>query len=229
MLKRNLAVLLIAGLVLGGGAAAWARSDASRPTLSADLTAATADGTTSPTGTDPGARRAALQKCAADAGVTAPKTATAEQKQQVLQCLKAAGFNGAKLGKANKPAIAAFLRRAVHGSFIVKGKDGKFVTVNADRGKEQSHTADSIVINRPDGQTVTVKLTSTTKYRGVTSASQLQDGRPTVVISDQSGNALVVGQRDAAAKGGATPNAKQGQTQGTAGDDTIGVLDAIAS
>lgn len=222
MLKRNLAVILIAGLVLGGGAVAWANSDASRPTASADLVAAAGDGTAAANATGPAAR----QKCMADAGVTTPKTATAEQKKQIQACVKAARGNGGKGPKMG--AVAAFLRRAVHGTFIMKGQDGKFVTVNADRGSEQSHTADSIVIKRPDGQSVTIKLTSATKYRGITSASELKDGKATAVVSDQSGNALVVGQRYTGATGGAQPNAQQGQTQGTAGDDTAGLLDAFA-
>ena len=60
------------------------------------------------------------------------------------------------------------------------------------------------------------------------SASDLKDGRATAVVSDQAGNALVVGQRYPGAQGAAQPNAQQGQTQGTAGDDTAGLLDAFA-
>jgi hypothetical protein len=39
MLKRNVALFLLAGLIAGGGAAAWARSDGSRPTLAATTAA----------------------------------------------------------------------------------------------------------------------------------------------------------------------------------------------
>ncbi|MBV8560206.1 MAG: hypothetical protein JO050_05495, partial [Acidimicrobiia bacterium] len=52
----------------------------------------------------------------------------------------------------------------------------------------------SLTITRPDNTKVTIKLTATTKYRGVQNASQLQPGEQTVVLS-KDGNALVVGQR----------------------------------
>ena len=41
---------------------------------------------------------------------------------------------------------------------------------------------------------VTVTLTDATKYRGVQNESQLQPGRPTVVVADKDGKALFVAQ-----------------------------------
>ena len=197
MLKRNLAVILLAGLVLGGGAVAWAHGDSPRPTVLTDVAAAAAvddaTGTTPAPATDATTRRQALQKCLADAGITRPRDATAEQRQKAKQCLTDAGFGGAL--RARQGGAAGILGRTVHGSLIIKGKDGQFKNVSYDRGKESSHPGDTLVIARPDGKTVTVKLTSSTKYRGITAASQLQDGRPTVVVSDESGSALLVGQR----------------------------------
>jgi hypothetical protein len=202
MLKRYLAPLIIVGLVFGGGAVAWARSDASRPTVVTDIAAAagvgadgsSADATAAPP--DPAARRAAVQKCLADAGISKGSKPAADQRQKALQCLKDAGFKG---GLRRKAAAKAILGRAVHGTFIVKGKGGQFQTVTYDRGTESGVDGAKLSIARPDGPTVTVTLTKDTKFKGVSDASGLQAGRPTVVISDKDGNALLVGQRDKAA------------------------------
>ena len=93
----------------------------------------------------------------------------------------------------------AILRRVVHGDLIVRGKDG-FQNVTYDRGKEDGVSDNTLTITRPDGKKVSVKLTSDTKYKGVKDASQLQAGKPTIVIS-KDGNALIVGQRSGDKKG----------------------------
>ena len=72
-------------------------------------------------------------------------------------------------------------------------KDG-FQNVTYDRGKEDGVSGDTLTITRPDGKKVSVKLTSDTKFKGVKDASQLQAGKPTLVVS-KDGTALIVGQR----------------------------------
>jgi hypothetical protein len=147
MLKRNLAVLVLTGALLTGGAIAWAQTGDSSPS----------------------------------APTTAPKA------QQ------AAGQRGER---AN-----GYLKRVVHGDLIVRGKDG-FQNVTYDRGKEDGVSNGTLTITRPDGKKVSVKLTSDTKYKGVKDASQLQAGKPTLVVS-KDGNALVVGQRSGDKNGSA--------------------------
>lgn len=94
----------------------------------------------------------------------------------------------------------AILRRVVHGDLIVKAKGG-FQNVTYDRGTEDGVSNGTLTITRPDNKKVSVKLTSSTKYRGVKDASQLQAGKQTLVLS-KDGDALIVGQR-AGAKSGA--------------------------
>ena len=142
MLKRNLAVLILAAVLLGGGALAWAQ---------------TSDGSSS-----------------------APTVTPTTQQ--------APDGNGRQGGRR-----AGLLRRVVHGDLIVRGKDG-FQNVTYDRGKEDGVSDNTLTITRPDGKKVSVKLTSDTKYKGVKDASELQAGRPTLVVS-KDGNALIVGQR----------------------------------
>ena len=140
MLKRNLAILVLALALLGGGAYAWAQTSDTSP--------------------------------------TAPTSNPAKAGQQ------------APNGKAGASGL---LRRVVHGDLVVRGKDG-FQNVTYDRGKEDGVSNNTLTITRPDGKQVSVKLTSDTKYRGVKDASQLQAGKPTLVLS-KDGNALTVGQR----------------------------------
>ena len=140
MLKRNLAVLVLVGAMLAGGAYAWAQTSDTSPS----------------------------------APTTTPKTGQ-----------QGPAHRG---GRAND-----ILRRVVHGDLIVRGKDG-FQNVTYDRGKEDGVSDNTLTITRPDGKKVSVKLTSDTKYKGVKDASELQAGRPTLVVS-KDGNALIVGQR----------------------------------
>ena len=128
-------------------------------------------------------------------GSSTPPTTTAAQP--------AAQQGGAGKG-AQRPA--AILRRVIHGDLIVRGKNG-FQNVTYDRGTEDGVSNGTLTITRPDNKKVDVNLTDSTKYRGVQSASQLQAGKQTLVVS-QNGNALIVGQR--AANNGSAPT---GQTQ----------------
>ena len=102
----------------------------------------------------------------------------------------------APAGHGRHPGLA-ILRRADHGTLDVKDKTGKFVTVTFDRGHVTAADAGSVTLQRPDGRTVTVKLTADTKYKGISSASAVVVGKPAIVVSDSGGAALLVAQRSA--------------------------------
>jgi len=155
MLKRNLAVLVLVGALLAGGAYAWAQTG--------------------------------------DSSTTAP-AAPSGQQAPVKGGQKGGGANG-------------YLKRVVHGDLIVRGKDG-FQNVTYDRGTEDGVSNNTLTITRPDDKKVSVKLTGDTKYKGVKDASQLQAGKPTLVVS-KDGNALIVGQRSGDKNGNAPGGQKQ--------------------
>jgi hypothetical protein len=169
--KRHVAWLLAVALVLGGGAVAWSQDEgppADRP-----------------------ARREALARCRAEAGVAEGQKPTAEQRRAAAECLRAAGFHQRRHHHHGEPA--GVLGRAIHGDLIVRTEEGGFETVAYDRGEQKSRSGTRLTIVRPDGVEVTVELTGDTRYKGVDGADQLQDGRPTVVVS-KDGKARLVGQ-----------------------------------
>jgi hypothetical protein len=196
MLKRNLALLVLAAVLLGSGAYAWAQTSDTSPSA--------------PSTTAPGAapdRQAAVQQCLQQSGATDPKSATPDQRKAIRDCLKEKGVKRGRPGRAGpgKPGPGV-LSRVVHGDLIVKGQDGKFENVIYDRGKQDSVKDNKLTITRPDDKKVTVTLTGDTKYKGVKDASELQDGRETLVVS-KDGKALTVGQRgDKGGPQGQQPN-----------------------
>jgi len=95
-------------------------------------------------------------------------------------------------GKAGK-AARSLLARADHGTLEVR-KGTAWITVDFDRGTVTAASATSVTLHRPDGQSVTLAITPATKFRGVTSASQLTTGRHAIAIS-QAGNALHITER----------------------------------
>ena len=172
MIKRNFAVLLVAGLVLGGGALALAQGQPDRPSPEQGGPGA------GPPGPDPQARRQAARECLRKAG---------QDEAARRRCRE-------QFGKG--PHGGGLLGRAVHGDLIVRGEDGRFENVSFDRGTVHPDSDGSkIVIDRPDGQKVTLQLTPETRYRGVDGAAQLAEGRPAMVTS-RDGKALMVAQRD---------------------------------
>lgn len=105
---------------------------------------------------------------------------------------------GAKAAAGGAPLGA--LRRADHGSIDVKDGD-QWVTVVFDRGRVSDVAADHITLARPDGKSVTLKLTADTKYRGATSASDVQKDQPALVVSNSDGTARLVAQPKPGARG----------------------------
>lgn len=102
------------------------------------------------------------------------------------------------------------LERTDHATAELK-VHGNWVTYTLDRGKVSAVSATSISVLRPDGQTATESINSSTKFKGVGSESAVQLNRPVAVISDN-GVALQVRQRAASSSTGtgATPSTSVG-------------------
>src|SRR5688572_12937262 len=84
--------------------------------------------------------------------------------------------------------------RAVHGELIVRAEDGTFEEVTFDRGIVRQQ-GEGYAIERPDGQTVPVKLTDTTRFRGIEGAEQIRVGEPAIVVSAPNGDAKTFAQK----------------------------------
>ncbi len=89
-------------------------------------------------------------------------------------------------------AHRSLLTRADHATLEIR-KKGKWVTVTVDRGNVTAASATSITLARPDGQNVTLALTSSTKFRGkeAGSAAALKTGVRAQVTS-MNGSAIAV-------------------------------------
>jgi hypothetical protein len=87
----------------------------------------------------------------------------------------------------------SLLGRADHATVEVKVK-GKWVTYTIDRGKVTAVSPTSITLALPDGQSVTDTIGPSTRFKGVSSESQVQSNQLAEVTSDQ-GTALVVRQK----------------------------------
>ncbi|MDQ1401976.1 MAG: hypothetical protein QOG03_292 [Actinomycetota bacterium] len=194
MLKRNLALIVVGGLLLGGVAVAWANGPAVRPSMSTSLAAAQAaanDPSTAPA--DRQALRDQLRQCMQDrraarqaGSAAAPSTACQDLKAKLK------GLHGMKRRGA------ALFARADHGTFDIKNDSGQFVTYTFDKGTVAAGTsASQVVIDRPDGQSVTLKLDGSTKFKGIASGADLKQGQEALVVS-KDGTATLVAQRDKA-------------------------------
>ncbi len=86
---------------------------------------------------------------------------------------------------AKAGAHRGLLPRTDHASLEVR-QGGKWVTVDVDRGNVTAASTGSITLSRPDGQSVTLQISSSTKFRGkeATSAGALKTGVRAVVISE---------------------------------------------
>lgn len=190
MRKRTAALLIVGALLAGGMAVAWADGSSSHEVISARMAAATGpDPTSAPADRQP--LRQQLDQCRAErrqarqsGGSPAPSQACQDLRTQ----LKA---RVSLRGKA-----ANLFERADHGTLDVRESDGTYVTYTFDKGTVAAGTSGSqIVVSRPDGQTVTLKIDGATKFRGITSASELTVGSRVVVVS-KAGTATMVGQRN---------------------------------
>jgi septal ring-binding cell division protein DamX len=130
----------------------------------------------------------------ADSGTSTPTTSTPTTSAPATS---APAANAAPTKRAGHNGL---LGRADHGEVEVrvKGDDGKpaWVWVTFDRGKVTAVNQGSITLARPDGQSVTLQLSPTTKYHGVTGWQQITNGKGAVVVS-RSGTATQVLQRKA--------------------------------
>jgi hypothetical protein len=72
------------------------------------------------------------------------------------------GAAGERRGKLKHRVLG----RGLHGEFVVKGKDGKPVTLVAVRGEVTAVSATSITFKAEDGFTATYAVTADTKVRG---------------------------------------------------------------
>ena len=88
-------------------------------------------------------------------------------------------------------AGGAGLKRAVHGELLVGNARRGFRTVVFDRGRITAIAGDSITLERPDGQSVTAKLTGETKFNG-TPREQLKAGDVVMVVQSDGSATRVV-------------------------------------
>ena len=172
MLKRHLGGLIVAALVAGGGATAWAAAPDTPGTT------ATADAKSRPT-----AEQAKACRDAHKAGQE-----PSEDCQQFRQ--------QKRRRHASDKAGGAILRHTIHGDLVVKGKDGAIENVTLDKGTVESKGDRTITLKREDGKSVTLKVDDETRYKGVDDFAGVQTGKPAVIIS-KDGVARSVGQRGA--------------------------------
>ncbi|MBV9662010.1 MAG: hypothetical protein JO337_12715 [Acidimicrobiales bacterium] len=104
-----------------------------------------------------------------------------------------------------RPHARSLLKRSDHATIELKVK-GQWVTYTLDRGKVSAVSPTSMTVARPDGQSVTETINSSTKYRGVASEGAIQLNQPAAVISE-GGTALVIRQKPATAPAPATSGA----------------------
>lgn len=88
-------------------------------------------------------------------------------------------------------------------------RHGQWVTYVLDRGKVTAVTSAQITIARPDGTTVQIALSSSTKYKGVSGESGIAVGHHASVIST-GGSAIRVSQMKPKAKSSSTTAALTG-------------------
>lgn len=79
-------------------------------------------------------------------------------------------------------SLYRLLRRADYASLQVK-RHGHWVTYVVSRGQVKADTPSTLTISRPDGVTVTVKLSPSTRYKGISGESGLEIGKRAAVIS----------------------------------------------
>jgi hypothetical protein len=94
---------------------------------------------------------------------------------------------------AHKHHHRGLLDRSDQATVEVKNH-GSWVTLNIDRGKVTLVSSSSITLALADGQSVTEAISSTTEFKGVTSAGEIVVGKSARVVSDD-GTARRIRQR----------------------------------
>ncbi len=91
-------------------------------------------------------------------------------------------------GKTKKHRAA--IARGLHGEWVVKGKDGKPVTLVTIRGQVTAAGPASVTVKAEDGFTATFTANADTKVRGAdaTSMADVKVGGKTVIVGVKSGN-----------------------------------------
>jgi hypothetical protein len=92
--------------------------------------------------------------------------------------------------KKAKHRARAAITRGLHGQWVVKGKDGKYVTLVSVRGQVTAVGPASVTVKAEDGFTATFTTNADTKVRGA-EAKTLADvkvGATGVVVGVKSGN-----------------------------------------
>ena len=91
-----------------------------------------------------------------------------------------------KKHKAKRAAIA----RGLHGEWVVKGKDGKPVTLVTIRGQVTAAGPTSVTVKAEDGFTATFAVNADTKVRGADAKTMadVQVGAKGAVVGVKSGN-----------------------------------------
>lgn len=119
-------------------------------------------------------------------------------------------------GPAARPHSRArgLLGRTDHATVEVKVK-GQWVTYDLDRGKVTAISPTSITLLRPDGQSVTFTINSSTRYGPSQSEATIATDRPATVIS-KDGTALRIRQGDRQ-----TPSGRAGSTSAGAAASSV--------
>jgi hypothetical protein len=120
---------------------------------------------------------------AATAGTTAPAPAAASPSA-------APGT-----GNADKPAKRAghaLKARGMHGEWVVKGKDGKPITLVSVRGQVTAVGPTSVTVKAEDGYTATFTANADTKVKGadVDSIADVKVGVKGAVVGVKDGNTI---------------------------------------
>jgi hypothetical protein len=153
-MKQKLGALIVAGLVLGGGAVALAQADGAPPQA-------------------PGAeegraeRQGQLRKCREEA---------AQDEEARRRCLEGHRRHGPGMHLARRAVHGDLVVRGEEGSFEKRTFDRGTV--------DGATTDQRIVLVRPDGPTVSFELTGDTDYHGIDGAGAIREGEPAVVVSD---------------------------------------------
>ena len=88
-----------------------------------------------------------------------------------------------------KRAKRALIGRGMHGEWVVKGKDGKPVTLETIRGTVSAVSSSSVTVKAEDGFTATFATNADTKVRGggADSLGDVKAGAKAAVIGVKSG------------------------------------------